>query len=81
MNKPFVEPLIRLYFCGENPTLTTEEFEALTKELAARRIADDLQLGDKILGRLLYLNYGRYVECLETKKAHKEIQEGKKTDE
>lgn len=47
-----VEPVIRLIFY--NPvSVTVEEFDAILKELVARQIANDTQLGDRILVTLL----------------------------
>lgn len=43
--------------------LTTEEFEALDKEVTARAIVDDRSIGDRILHRLLVEHMPRYFEA------------------
>jgi len=46
------EPVIRLIFY--NPVcVTVEEFDAIVKELVTRQVANDTQLGDRILVTLL----------------------------
>lgn len=49
---PYANAVIRLH--AYDPSIVTvEEFDAIVAELGARRIAGDLQLGDRILAKLL----------------------------
>jgi hypothetical protein len=52
VSNPYANAVIRLH-AYEPSIVTVEEFDAITAELNARRIAGDLQLGDRILAKLL----------------------------
>lgn len=56
------QAVIRLY-AMEPAILTTQQFEALQKELVSRALADDITLGDRILARMVLENLPRYHEA------------------
>ncbi len=57
--------VIRLYLTSIC-CVTVEEFDAITRELTARKIAGDVQIGDRILAQLLNDRIDRRNELAET---------------
>ena len=67
--------MIRMYTCDAE-VLTTEEFEALEKEVMARAICNDVGVGERILARLISEHMSRYYEA-KAQNIHEEAVNGK----
>ena len=72
---PYANAVIRLS-AYEPDVVTVEEFDAIVAELNARRIAGDLQLGDRILARLLLPHTCRRDEIVQARLERRQHQPG-----
>lgn len=65
---PAPEAVIRL--CPYDPCIiTTEQYDAIWRDVMGRYHAGCTEEGDRVLARLLYEHEGRYHECIRTNAA------------
>lgn len=66
--------VIRLQLLDPVVVITTDDYDAMVRELEARSMAGDLTQGDRVLARLLHDANYRYNEILQLRRVEEQLQ-------